>query len=118
MNRFMILAIAITAEVFATAMLKVSDGFSVLLPSIGVVAGYLFSFYLLSLALRIIPLSLAYAIWSGAGAALSVMIGIFFWGEAMDLLKFSGIALIVAGIVLLNSSKAPVTEEKRAVSNN
>ncbi|WP_082232715.1 DMT family transporter [Halobacillus massiliensis] len=116
MNRYVLLGIAIISEVFATAMLKVSNGFSVLLPSIGVVIGYLLSFYLLSLALRVIPLSLTYAIWSGAGAALSVIIGIIFWGEAVDLFKFAGIALIIGGIVLLNSSKTSASEEKRTVT--
>ncbi len=64
--------IAIVAEVFASSMLKVSEGFSRLYPSIGVVIGYVFlSLYLLGLALKGIPLSAAYVIWSGIGIVLT-----------------------------------------------
>jgi len=73
-----LLGIAIMAEVFASSMLKVSAGFTRFFPTIGVIVGYVLSFYLLSLALKGIPLSVAYAIWSGIGLVLTALISIFF----------------------------------------
>ncbi|HLR51528.1 MAG TPA: multidrug efflux SMR transporter [Candidatus Avamphibacillus sp.] len=112
MKSYTFLTLSIVGEVFATAMLKMSEGFTILLPSIGVTFGYGLSFYLLSLSLRTIPLSLVYAIWAGAGTALTALIGILVWNEALSTFKLSGIALIIGGIVLLNSSsKGQVTKK-------
>lgn len=102
MKYVILLTISILGEVLGTTMLKTSTGFTSLLPSIGVVAGYGISFYCLSLTLKHIALSLAYAIWSGAGTVLTVIIGIIIWNEALSLLKFLGIALVIGGIILLN----------------
>ncbi|MFG6118745.1 DMT family transporter [Thalassobacillus sp. B23F22_16] len=104
MKGYLLLAIAIIAEVFGVTMMKLSQGFTVLFPSVGVIAGYLLSFYLFSLALKTIPLSFAYAIWSGSGTAFSALLGVWIWGEAFTMLTFSGITLIIGGIVLLNMS--------------
>ncbi|MCM3740420.1 multidrug efflux SMR transporter [Oceanobacillus luteolus] len=110
MKGFALLIISIIAEVFGTSMLKLSDGFTVLAPSIGVAVGYGVSFYLLSLCLRTLPLSLVYAIWSGAGTALTALVGFMFWNEALDLVKLLGIALIIGGIIALNTSDSPVKD--------
>ena len=80
MKGYSYLAVSIIAEVFGTAMLKLSTGFTLLLPSLGVIVGYGLAFYCLSLCLRSIPLSLAYAIWSGAGTAFTALIGFVFLG--------------------------------------
>jgi len=104
MRSYTLLAFSVLGEVFGTTMLKMSEGFTILLPSIGVVIGYGLSFYFLALSLRTIALSLAYAIWAGAGTALTTLIGILVWNEAFSLLKLSGIVLIIGGIVMLNSS--------------
>ncbi len=110
MKGFALLIISIIAEVFGTSMLKLSDGFTVLAPSIGVAVGYGVSFYLLSLCLRTLPLSLVYAIWSGAGTALTALVGFMFWNEALDLVKLLGIALTIGGIIALNTSDSPVKD--------
>jgi small multidrug resistance pump len=96
----MILFLAILGEVVGTVALKVSDGFARLGPSV-VVVGYGLSFYLLALALKQIPLGVAYAIWSGLGTAGAVVAGILLWRESLNLAGV-GILLIIAGVVLLN----------------
>ncbi|WP_413367651.1 DMT family transporter [Lysinibacillus sp. 3P01SB] len=97
------LAIAIIAEVFGSSMLKLTEGFKRLLPSLGVVAGYAVAFYGLSLALKELPLGVAYAIWAGVGTALTALVGILFYKEALNIKKSIGILLIIGGVVLLNS---------------
>ena len=96
------LAIAIASEVFATIMLKVSDGFSKLLPALAVVVGYSFSFFMLALALKTIGLSTAYAIWAGIGTVGATIAGVVIFGEQLPVLAIVGIGLVVVGVVLLN----------------
>ncbi len=114
MKGYLALTISIIAEIFATSMLKVSDGFTVLFPSIGVIVGYGLAFYCLSLCLKTLPLSLAYAIWSGVGTALTAVIGALVWGEFFSALKLAGIILIIGGVILLNSSKSEEIENPKA----
>ena len=71
------LAIAIGSEIVATTSLKLSDGFTRLIPAVVVVVGYAISFYALSMSLRNIPLGVVYAVWSGVGTAAIVLIGVF-----------------------------------------
>lgn len=104
MNAYWLLAVAIVSEVFGSSLLKISDGFKKLLPSVGVAAGYVAAFYLLSLALKDIPLGTAYAIWSGAGTALTALVGIVFYREGVNLKKSLGLILIICGIVVLRLS--------------
>lgn len=98
---FVYLAIAILAEVIGTSALKASNGFTVLLPSLVVVAGYSVAFYFLSLALRAIPVGIAYAIWSGVGIVLISIIAWVVYRQALDLAAIVGIGLIVAGVVVI-----------------
>jgi len=102
MKGYLFLAISIVCEVFATTMLKLSEGFTVIGPSIAVVFGYGISFYSLSLCLKTLPLSLAYAIWSGVGTALTVILGIVIWGDIFNLYTALGISFIIGGVILLN----------------
>ncbi|WP_431811143.1 DMT family transporter [Lysinibacillus sp. FW12] len=102
MKGYLFLTLSIISEVFATTMLKLSDGFTVLVPSLAVALGYGISFYSLSLCLKTMPLSLAYAIWSGVGTALTVMVGIIIWNDIFNLYSAIGIALIIGGVILLN----------------
>ena len=95
------LALAIASEIVATISLKLSDGFTKPLPVVAVVAGYGLSFYALSITLRAIPLGVVYAIWSGVGTAAIVVIGLFLFRETLDVVKVTGIGLIIAGVVLL-----------------
>jgi small multidrug resistance pump len=99
----------VRAEVIGTSALKAADGFRVLAPSAVVVASYSISFYFLSLALRTIPMGLAYAIWSGVGIVLISLIGWLLYGQTLDGAAGIGIGLIVAGVIVLNVfSKATV----------
>jgi small multidrug resistance pump len=96
------LALAIVAEMIGTSCLSISNGFTRLLPNIGVVIGYAISFYFLSLALRDIPTGVAYAIWSGVGIVLISAIAWVFLGQRLDWPGVLGISLIVAGVLVLN----------------
>jgi small multidrug resistance pump len=99
---YLYLAIAILAEVVATSALKAAEGFSRLGPSLIVAAGYAIAFYFLSLTLRTIPVGVAYAIWSGVGILLIAAAGWFLYGQALDLPAVVGLALIVAGVLVVN----------------
>nr|WP_309100352.1 multidrug efflux SMR transporter [Fredinandcohnia onubensis] len=114
MRGYFALSISIICEIVATAMLKMSEGFTVLFPSVGVIIGYGLAFYCLSLCLKTLPLSLAYAIWSGVGTALTAVIGALVWGEVFSTLKLAGIILIIGGVILLNSSKSEEIENSEA----
>ena len=96
------LSIAIVAEVIATSALKASDGFSRLVPSIIVVAGYGIAFTCLSLTLRTIPVGVAYAIWSGAGIVLITLVGYVAFNQALDTPALIGMGLILAGVLVIN----------------
>jgi len=102
MNAWLTLGLAILAEVIATSALKASDGFTHLWPSVIVVLGYAIAFYCLSVTLRQIPLGIAYAVWSGAGTALIACIGVVVYRQKLDPAAMLGIALIVAGVLVLN----------------
>lgn len=102
MNPYALLVLAIACEVVATSALKASDGFSRLLPSVLVVVGYGAAFYLVSIVLRQLPQGLTYAIWSGVGTVGAALVGVLVWQERIDLLRGSGIAFVVLGVVLLN----------------
>lgn len=96
------LTIAIVAEVIATSFLKASDGFTKLVPSLAVAAGYAAAFFFLSLTLNEIPVGIAYAVWSGVGVTLIATIGWLFLGQKLDAAAIAGMGLIVAGVVVLN----------------
>lgn len=101
MNAFVILSIAIISEVFGSSMLKLSNGFKRIFPTLGVAAGMGLAFYCLSIALKTIPIGTAYAIWSGAGTALTALVGIVVYKESVNMKKIAGLALIIGGVVLL-----------------
>ncbi|MEF8716964.1 MAG: multidrug efflux SMR transporter [Candidatus Accumulibacter necessarius] len=97
-----LLFVAIVAEVIATSMLKSTEGFSRLWPSVIVVVCYEIAFILLSLTLKKIPVGVVYAIWSGVGMALITLVAWFFMGQTLDAAGLVGIALIVGGVVVIN----------------
>ena len=99
---WVMLALAIASEVIATTSLKYTEGFTRLWPSFITTVGYVAAFALLSQALKAVPVSTAYAIWSGVGTATVAVIGIVFLGEPGGVLKTAGIAIIILGVVLLN----------------
>jgi small multidrug resistance pump len=96
------LFIAIVAEVIATSALKATDGFTRLLPSAIVVVGYAAAFYFLALTLRYIPIGVAYAIWSGVGVILVSLAGVILYKQVVDAPMAIGIALIIAGVLVMN----------------
>jgi small multidrug resistance pump len=96
------LAVAIALEVAGTSLLQRSEQFSRLWPTVGMVACYLVSFYLLSLSLRVLPLGIAYAIWSAVGIVLVAVIGLVAFGQRLDLPAVIGLGLIVAGVAVVN----------------
>ncbi|USX16589.1 SMR family transporter [Oxalobacteraceae bacterium OTU3CAMAD1] len=102
MNKWLMLGIAIVAETIATSALKSSEGFSKLVPSAIVLVGYGVAFYFLSLTLRSIPVGIAYAVWSGVGIVLITAVGWAFFGQKMDAPALIGMALIIAGVVIMN----------------
>ena len=99
------LSAAIVLEICGTTSLKLSNGFSRVGPSAAVVVFYMASFVLLSLALREIELSTAYAVWSGVGTAVVAAIGILWFGEGAGAWKLVCLALIVLGVAGLHLSE-------------
>jgi multidrug transporter EmrE-like cation transporter len=97
-----LLAFAIVSEVAATVALRSSDGFTRLVPSVIVVAGYGVSFWLLALVLREMSIGMTYAVWSAAGTALIAAIGMLAFGEPATALKVASLGLIILGVVGLN----------------
>lgn len=100
--KWIYLLIAIVAEVIATSALKAADGFTKLVPSLIVVAGYGVSFFFLSLTLKEIPVGISYAVWSGVGITLISLIGYFFYKQSLDAPALIGIGLIVCGVIVIN----------------
>ncbi|MFW2357319.1 SMR family transporter [Hydrogenophaga sp.] len=102
MNAWMVLGLAIVAEVIGTTALKASDSFTRLWPSLVVVVGYGVAFYCLSLVLKSVPVGIAYAIWSGLGIVLITAVAWLLYGQRIDLAGLIGMGLIIAGVVVLN----------------
>jgi small multidrug resistance pump len=102
-NPFVILLIAIASEIVGTNALRLSSGFTKLLPSLLVIVCYGLSFYLFALALKQIPLGIAYAIWAGLGTAGVALIGVLVWREPLNWWQVLGIVLIVVGVIVLNA---------------
>jgi small multidrug resistance pump len=99
---YVLLAAAIVAEVIATSAMARTDGFTRLLPSLIAILGYGFAFYLLSLVTRTVPVGIVYAVWSGAGIVLVALAGWLLFGQKLDLAAVIGLALIIAGVSIIN----------------
>ncbi|MDT0265123.1 multidrug efflux SMR transporter [Streptomyces sp. DSM 44915] len=99
---YLTLAGAILLEVMATTLMKYSDGFSRLWPSVGSLGGYAVAFALLAQSLKTLDVGAAYAIWAGVGTALIATIGMLFLSEPATLARVVGVALVIAGVVVLN----------------
>ncbi len=106
MHPWLILAGAIVLEVAGTTAMKLSDGFTKLLPSVLIFVFYAASFTVLTFALKKIEVSVAYAVWSGVGTVLITLIGILYFSETLNSLKAMSILLIILGVVGLNLSAA------------
>ncbi len=97
-----LLGIAIAAEIFGTLSLKASDGFSKLLPSLGVLLGYGAAFTLMAISLKKLDVGITYAIWSGVGIIGAAIGGVIFFGQHLSRMTIFGMAIIIAGVVIMN----------------
>jgi len=102
MNSYLALGIAIIGEVIGTTALKSSDSFTRLVPSIISIIGYGVALYFLTVTMQTIPTGVAYAIWSGLGIVLITAASYFMHGQKIDAMGMLGMALIVAGVAVLN----------------
>ena len=102
MNPWTYLAIAIALEVVGTSLLKLSNGFENGIYGMASLALYSLSFWFLAIALKVVPVGVAYAIWSGLGTVLVVIVGLVFFAETMTVAKAACFGLIIAGCVGLN----------------
>jgi len=94
---------AILCEVTGTCMLKLSDGFTIPIPGVLMVAAFACSFFFMTLALRELPLGLVYGIWGGAGTILTTILGVLIWKDPINIIMGIGILVIVLGVCLLSS---------------
>ena len=102
MLNYLFLFLAIVLETAGTTLLKMSDQFTKIVPSIVSLVCYVGSLYLLSLCLRTVPIGIAYATWSALGIALITISGIFFFKQTPDLPAVIGLVLIAIGVAVLN----------------
>lgn len=99
---YVFLFVAIIAETIGTTALQASQQFTRAGPSVIVVLSYGLAFYLLSLTLRVMPVGIVYAIWSGLGIVAIAAIGFVAFGQKLDMPAVLGIALILAGLLVIH----------------
>lgn len=99
---WILLLIAILAEIAGTLFLKASDGFTKLLPSIGVVVGYAIAFALMAISIKKIDVGITYAIWSGVGIVGAAVGGVVFFDQHLTRMSIIGMAIIIVGVVVMN----------------
>ena len=98
---YVYLAIAIVTEVIATTALRAADGMTRLWPSVIVIVGYVACFFALALAVKRIPLGVAYGIWSGVGIVTITIASWFLYRQRVDGPAMAGMALIIAGVLVI-----------------
>ena len=99
---YIVLLVAVACETIGTAALQASEQFTKFWPAVIVVIAYGISFYMLALALRSLPLGIAYALWSALGIVLIAGIGYLVYGQKLDLPAILGIGMILSGIVVIH----------------
>ncbi|MFK0162222.1 DMT family transporter [Rhizobium sp. NPDC090279] len=99
---YAMLLVAIVLEVIGTTALQMSQQFTRLGPAVVVVVCYAAAFYCLSVTLRVIPVGIAYAIWSALGIVLISMVGVVLFRQKLDLAAIIGLGLIIAGVLVVN----------------
>lgn len=105
MKGYIFLAFSIIFEVFGSAMLKLSEGFTIFLPSLLLIIAYGTSFTFFVFALKTISLSVGYSVWSGIGTAATGIIGVMFFGEVLTTINKIGLFVIIIGVVIMNIDK-------------
>jgi len=99
---YLFLMAAIATEVAGTSLLKTTDGFSRLIPTVVCLTAYAISFAFMAQAVKHVPVGILYALWSGIGTAAIVCIGVAFLGQSINVTSAAGIVVIVAGVVVVN----------------
>ena len=102
MGKYLFLVGAIVLEVAGTMMLPLTNNFSKLVPTLALGVFYLGSFYLLTFAIKVLPLSIVYATWSGVGVFLVAALSYFFYGDILKWQAILGLCFIVVGVMLVN----------------
>lgn len=100
--KYLFLALAIILEVIGSSFMKVSNGFTKIIPTSITIVTYIACFFFLSQALKNIPLGIAYAIWGGLGIVLTAIISVVIFKQSLDLPAIIGIILIVSGVFVMN----------------
>ena len=108
MIAWLILAVTILLEVAGSMMMKLADGFTRFWPSLGVFVCYSAALAGLTITLKFIELSIAYAIWAGAGTALVALIGMVYFREPVTAMKLVSLAFVIVGVVGLQLSSEPI----------
>ncbi|MEP2889398.1 DMT family transporter [Tateyamaria sp.] len=106
---YIYLIIAVIAETIGTTALQASDQFTRLWPSVLMVIAYGFAFYFLGIALKYIPVGIAYALWSGLGIVLIALIGFAVFGQVLDIAALVGLSMIIGGIVVIQMFSSSAT---------
>ena len=102
MMKYLYLGLAICLEVLGSSFLVKSNGFTKLVPSLITVVAFCACFYMLSLALRSIPLGIAYAIWAGLGIVLTATVSVVIFKQKLDTPAILGMILILIGVIVIN----------------
>ncbi|RLJ41693.1 small multidrug resistance pump [Litoreibacter meonggei] len=101
-KHYLFLIIAVLAETIGTSSIQASQQFTRLWPSVFALISFAFAFYFLSLTLKVLPVGIMYAMWSGLGIVFIAIIGWIYFGQKLDLAAILGMALILAGILVIN----------------
>ena len=99
---WLLLLVAIGAEIIATSARKETQGFTRILPSLLCIGGYALAFYLLSTVVKVVPVGIAYALWSGIGVVIVSLVGWFFFHQKLDFPAIVGLCLIIAGVGVMH----------------
>ena len=108
-RQYLFLALAIIFEVAWAVLLKYTDGFTRLWPTVATLATYLAALYFLNLTVQTMPVGIAYAVWAGTGMVLIALFGVVVLKQHLDIPAIIGLALIVAGVLVLNLGSKSVT---------
>lgn len=100
--KYLYLTLAIVLEVIGSSFMAKSEGFTKIIPTSITFLGYGACFYFLSLALKELPLGIAYAIWAGAGLVLTALVSVFIFKQSLDFPAILGIGLILLGVIVIN----------------
>ena len=103
LNSYLLLALSIVLEVAGTMLLPLSQNFTKIVPTVGLVIFYTTSFYCLTFSIRVIPIGVLYATWSGMGIFLITVFGYFIYQQTVNWQTILGLFLIIIGVILVNS---------------